>query len=67
MVLSRVTASGDKFSEMKVEDFESRPHEAASFVVERHKEVQEWNEWKTPKALPGYSGGRLPGRHQRRR
>ena len=49
-------------SQMKVVvDFESRPHKAVSFVVERDKEVQEWNEQK-PKVLPGYSGGRLPGR-----
>ena len=27
-----------------VEDFESRPHEAVSFVVERDKDMQEWNE-----------------------
>ena len=33
-----------------------------SFVVEREKEIQEWNEQKLPKVLPGYSGGRLPGR-----
>ena len=46
-----------------VEDFESRPHEAAFFVVEeREKEMKEWNEQKLPKVLPGYSGGRLPGR-----
>ena len=45
-----------------VEDFESRPHTAVSFVVEREKEIQEWNEQKLPKVLPGYSGGRLPGR-----
>ena len=42
--------------------FESRPHEAVSFVVERDKEVQEWNEQKMPKALPGYGVVRLPGR-----
>ena len=29
-----------------VEDFESRPHKAVSFVVERNKEVQEWREQK---------------------
>ena len=45
-----------------VENFESRPHNAVSFVVERDKEVQEWNEQKLPGALPDYSGGRLPGR-----
>ena len=33
-----------------------------SFVVEREKEIQEWNEQQLPKVLPGYSGGRLPGR-----
>ena len=57
-----------KISQMKVmEDFESRPHEAVSFVVERGKEIQEWNEQKLPKALPGYSGGRLPGRRKERK
>ena len=30
-----------------------------SFVVERDKEVQEWNEQKMLNALLGYSGGRL--------
>ena len=58
----RVTASG-KSSQMKVvEDFESRPHKAVSFVVERDKEIQEWNEQKLPEVLPGYSGRRLPRR-----
>ena len=52
-----------KISQMKVvEDFESRPHKAVSFLVEREKETQEWNEQKLPKVLLGYSGGRLPGR-----
>ena len=45
-----------------VEDFESRPHKAVSFVVERDKEIQEWTEQKLPKVLPGYSGRRLPGK-----
>ena len=40
---------------------ESRPHKAVSSVVERDKEVQEWNEQKVAKALPGYSAGKLPG------
>ena len=35
---------------------------AVTFVVERGKERQEWSEQKVPKVLPGYSGGRLPGR-----
>ena len=52
-----------RISDMQVmEDFESRPHKAITFVVERGKERQEWNEQKLPKALPGHSGGRLPGR-----
>ena len=55
-------------SQMKVvEDFESRPHKAVSFVVERGKEMQEWNEQKLPKLLLGYSGGRLPGRSTKER
>ena len=33
----------------------------------REKEVQEWNEQKLPKVLPGYSGGRLPGRRAKER
>ena len=53
-----------KNSDMNViEDFESRPHKAVSCVVERGNERREWNEQKLPKALPGYSGGRLPGRN----
>ena len=43
-----------------VEDFELRPHKAVCFVVEKDKEVQEWNEQKLPKVLPGFNGGRLP-------
>ena len=51
-----------KISQMKVvEDFESRPHKAM-FFVEREKVIQEWNEQMLPKVLPGYIGGRLPGR-----
>ena len=53
---------GDISQVKVVEHFESRPHEAVSFLVERDKEVQVWNEQKMPKALPGYSGGKLPGR-----
>ena len=45
-----------KISQMGVmEDFESRPHKTVSFFVERDKEVQEWNEQKLPKMLPGYN------------
>ena len=52
-----------KISQMEVvEDFESRPHKSVPFVIERGKEMQEWNEHKLPKVPPGYSGGRLPGR-----
>ena len=48
---------------MKVtEDFGSKPHRAVTCVVARGKERQECNEQKLPKALLGYSGGRLPGR-----
>ena len=48
-----------------VEDFESRPHKAVSFVVEREKGIQEWNEQKLPKVLLGSSGGRLPMRSEK--
>ena len=55
-----VVASGSlrgKISQMEVvEDFESRPHKAVSFVVERGKEMQEWNEQNLPKVPPGCSG-----------
>ena len=48
-----------------VEDFESRPHEAVSFVVKGEKKMQEWNEQKLPKVLLGCSGARLPGRNMK--
>ena len=39
-----------KTSQMKVvEYFESRPRKAVSFVVERGKEMQDWNQQKLPK------------------
>ena len=51
-----------KISQMKVvEDFESRPLKAVTFVVEKEKSIQEWSEQKLPKVFPGKSGGRLPG------
>ena len=45
-----------------VEDFESMPHKAVSFVVERDKEEKEWEEQRMPIAMLGFTGGRLPGR-----
>ena len=49
-----------KITQMEVvEDFESRPHKAVSFVVKREKEIQEWNGPKLPKVLPGFSGGKV--------
>ena len=45
-----------------VEDFESRPHQATTFVVERDKEIQELREQHMPKHVPGFSGAKLPGR-----
>ena len=48
-------------SHMKVvEDCESRPHKAITFIVDRGKERQESREQRMPKVLPGYCGGRLP-------
>ena len=44
-----------------VEDFESRPHKAVTFLVQRETEVQVWREQQMPKALPGSCGGKLPG------
>ena len=49
-----------------VEDFEMRPHKAVSFVVERDKEIQEWNEQPLPKSPPGYNGGRLQEEPQKK-
>ena len=60
----RVTASEENSQMKVVEDFESRPHKAVSFVVEREKEIQEWYEQKLPKVLLGSSGGRLPMRSE---
>ena len=45
-----------------VEDCASRPHKAVTFLVGWDKEFQDWRELKMPKVLPGYSGGKLPGR-----
>ena len=51
-----------RISDMQVtQDVQSRPHEAVTFVVERRKAGMERAK-KMPKALLGYSGGRLPGR-----
>ena len=61
-VIARNRLKG-KILKMKViEDFESRPHKAVTFVVERGKERQESSEQRMPKVLPGNSGGRLPCR-----
>ena len=35
----------------EVEDVETRPHKAVSFVVEKDKEVQEWEEEEMPKGV----------------
>ena len=52
-----------KLENMEVaEDFESRRHKTVTFLVERGKEIQDLCELKMPKALPGYSGGKLSGR-----
>ena len=54
-----------KITQMKVvEDFESRQHKAVSTLVERGKEIQEWNEQKLPKVLPVHSGESLPERSE---
>ena len=46
-----------------VEDFESKPRKAVTFLVEREEEIQDWRELKMKKkTLPGFSGGKLPGR-----
>ena len=45
-----------------VEDFESRPHKAVTFLMERDTEIQELRELKMPTALPGCNGGKLLGK-----
>ena len=45
-----------------VEDFESRPHKAVAFLVERSNEIQDWREPEMSGAWPGISGAKLPGR-----
>ena len=61
-VVANGRLKGKISQEEVVEDFESRPHEAVSFVVIREKKIKEWNEQMMPKVLPGCSGGRLPGK-----
>ena len=52
-----------QISDMKViQDFQSRPHKSVCCMIKIGQARQEWNEQKLPKALPGHSGGRLPGR-----
>ena len=48
----RVTVSGKKV----------KAAQTGVLFVERQRKIQEWNEQKLPKELPGYSGGTLPGR-----
>ena len=38
------------------------PHKTVTFLVERDKEFQVLREQKMPKTLPGFSGGKPPGR-----
>ena len=46
-----------------MKDFELRAAQSGVFFeVKREQEMQEGNEQKLPKVLPGYSGGRLLGR-----
>ena len=50
-----------------VEDFESRPHNAVTFLVQRDKEVQELRELQIQKALPGNTRRKSPGRSKAER
>ena len=45
-----------------LQEFESRPHKPIAFQVERDRKVQVVRKIRTPEALPGFSGGRKPGR-----
>ena len=36
-------------------------------MVRREEEVKEWNEQQLPEVLPGYSGGRFPGRSTKKK
>ena len=68
MIVSQpAVAQKGQYSDMKViEDFESRPHKVVTFIVERGKERQEWNEQKLPKALPGHSRDMHGGRRRKK-
>ena len=65
-----VVASGrpkGKFVQLEVvEDFESRRHKAVSFMVERGKEMQEWNEQKLPKVLTGSQWRKIARKEHKR-
>ena len=51
-----------------MEDFESRPLKAVSFLVESEKELLGRNEQKLAEGAAWFSGGRLPGKeHERKR
>ena len=45
-----------------VDNFDSRPHKAVTFLVERNQKFQVWREQKMPRAQSGSSGGKLPRR-----
>ena len=38
-----------------------KPHNDSTFSVKK-TEIQEWRELNMPKASPGFSGGKLPGK-----
>ena len=62
--MASIFLKNSRLCDRQVEDFESRPHKAVTFRVERDKEFQVWREQKMPNAPPGFSGGELLGRSE---
>ena len=59
----RVAVSKEKSRRWRWWEILSRDQiEQCPVWLKEKKEIQEWNEQKLPKVLPGYRGGRLPGR-----
>ena len=53
----------EKIKNMEVvEDFESRPHKAVTFLAERDKKIQDMRWLKVPQVLPGFGGIQPRGR-----
>ena len=60
-MLSPVTAYNERSRIWRWWKTSNQEHMAVTFLVSRKKEFLVWRE-KKPKALPGYRGGKRPGR-----